>query len=182
MKLDTIFRIDNVRAQVQNEKGEFITFWNTNVLGRWMKKLGLEVKIPYLTGRILPYMDAHNMIVAGGLAGFAARIYDDAVVKKFTVMALGSGNTAVTIADTTLQTEISTNGGSRGSATINRITIDETNDTTIYQKTWNITGPLTVNEAGIFNADNIMLARVIIGPITLDNLYVFTLNWSIKNN
>lgn len=80
----------------------------------------------------------------------------------FTYLANGSDATAASAAQTALIAENpNTNGAGRAAATVSRTTTTFTNDTLQLSKTWTITGGVTVNEVGIFNANTagIMLAR-----------------------
>lgn len=84
---------------------------------------------------------------------------------KFKYIAIGSGDTEESADDTELDEEIATDGGERALA----ITDIDNNVLTI-SKEFEITGELTVNEAGIFDADeNGMLGsrKVIENPIEL---------------
>jgi hypothetical protein len=90
-----------------------------------------------------------------------------AIDTEFTYIAIGSDDTAESASHTALQAEISTNGGSRASATGS---IDAGVLTISHEFT--ITGNLTVNEAGVFNASSngTMATRGIAdAPITLVN-------------
>ena len=70
----------------------------------------------------------------------------------FTHIALGSGTTAESATQTSLTTEITTNGGARASATTSRITTTQTNDTAKWEKEFTFTGSLTISEIGLFDA------------------------------
>jgi hypothetical protein len=82
----------------------------------------------------------------------------EAIEDKFTYIAIGSDNTAENASHTALQAEISTNGGARASA----VSSIDAGVLTI-SKEFAITGNLTVNEAGVFNASSngTMMVRAI---------------------
>lgn len=79
-----------------------------------------------------------------------------AIDDEFTYIAIGSDDTAENSAHTGLITEITTNGGARASA----VSSIDAGVLTI-SKEFTITGNLTVNEAGVFNAveDGTMMVR-----------------------
>ena len=68
----------------------------------------------------------------------------------FTYMAIGSGSTAEAATQTTLVTEITTNGGARAAATCSYVA----NYTARWTKLFNFTGNVTLREVGIFNASS----------------------------
>src|SRR6185436_19532613 len=70
-----------------------------------------------------------NLVTSAGKAGAASRINGSGGEAAFTYIALGTGATAANVADTTLQTESSTNGLSRANSTASRVTTSVTNDT-----------------------------------------------------
>lgn len=72
-----------------------------------------------------------------------------AIDDEFTYIAIGSDDTAENSAHTGLITEITTNGGARASA----VSSIDAGVLTI-SKEFEITGNLTVNEAGLFNASS----------------------------
>jgi len=111
-----------------------------------------------------------NLIVSAGkaaIAGLANGLHAD----PFAYIALGTGTTAPDAADTTLETEITTNGGERALATLSQVTTDVTNDTAQLVKTFAITGNLDVTEAGVFDAVAVgtMLCRHTFAVINLVN-------------
>lgn len=93
-----------------------------------------------------------NLITTAGKGGVASRINGSGSEAAFTYLAIGIGTTAANVADTTLESEITTNGGERAAATASRVTTDTTNDTARLVKTWTFTGSFAVTEAGALNA------------------------------
>ena len=69
-----------------------------------------------------------NLITNAGFAGVASRINGSGGEAAFTYIAIGIGATAANVADTTLGSEITTNGGQRAAATASRITTDVMDD------------------------------------------------------
>ncbi|OQB10545.1 MAG: hypothetical protein BWY21_00304 [Parcubacteria group bacterium ADurb.Bin216] len=86
-------------------------------------------------------------IVNAGLTEVAKLIVGADSPVAFTYIALGSGTTAEANDQTALVTEITTNGGERASATASY----EADYKGKLVKTFSFTGPLSVNEVGVFN-------------------------------
>ena len=174
-------RKENVFISGTNAQGKALRFWKNNILGKTLSFFGIHERLVGITGRYTTKLQVSNLIVNSGLAGASARIYDDAVVKKFNVLAIGIGTTAVDVAQTSLVSEITTGGGEKGTATITRSTTNVANDTTEWSKTWTFTSSFAVTECGILNADSIMLARVVFPALNVANGYSLIFNWSIDN-
>jgi hypothetical protein len=69
-----------------------------------------------------------------------------------TVLAIGIG----TGGTTTLNSEITTNGGARATAgTISQVTTTNANDTTSLVNTWTFTGSFAITEEGIFDSTTV---------------------------
>ena len=84
-----------------------------------------------------------------GLTAKAKLLNGTDSVAPFTYIALGSGDTAEANDQTTLVTEITTNGGARAAATCSY----EADYKAKWVKTFSFTGSLSINEVGIFNDD-----------------------------
>lgn len=97
-------------------------------------------------------MQLANLVTNAGKAGVASRINGAGSEAAFTYLAIGIGTTAAAAGDTTLQSEITTNGGARAAATASRVTTDVTNDTARLVYTWTFSGSFAVTEAGALNA------------------------------
>lgn len=110
----------------------------------------IDFKITRLDGSIEEW-SVNNLITSAGKAQLAL-LAGDASATPFTYLALGSSSTAPAVGNTTLGTEISTNGFQRASATVSRTTTTVTNDTLQLNKVFTATGSHTVEEVGIFNA------------------------------
>ena len=98
-----------------------------------------------------------NLVPSAGLAGIASRINGSGAEAAFTYLAIGIGTVDPDPADTTLGSEITTNGGERdagtGAAAVSRTTTNVANDTATLIKTWTFTGSFAVTETGAFNSD-----------------------------
>lgn len=172
---------ENVYISGKNAYGGDLLFWESTLFGKVLKFIGITDRIRGITGNYTKKLHVSNMIVNTGLAGASARIYDDAVVAKFTVLGIGTGTTAPAVGNTALEAEITTGGGAKGTATITRSTTSVLNDTTNWSKTWAFTASFAVTECGILNADSILLARVVFPALNVANGYSLTFNWSIDN-
>lgn len=112
------------------------------------------VRIPFVTGMWVNKMSVANLITSAGKAGLASRVGGSGSEAAFTYIAIGTGTTAANVADTTLQTEITTNGGQRANSTASRTTTTVTNDTARLVNTFTFTGSFSVTEAGVLNASS----------------------------
>ncbi len=130
-------------------------------------KIRLEVirggKVVHDTGWI------SNIVTNVGKAAVAGLVGNTGGISAFTYLAVGTSNTAVNAADTTLGAEISTNGLARAAATVSRITTTQTNDTLQLNVIFSSVGSFTVQEMGVLNAAStgILLAHALTGAITI---------------
>jgi len=87
------------------------------------------------------------------------------------VLAIGSGTTSPVAGNTALQTEITADGGTRGTVTPVRRTTNTTNDTFELSKTFTATASINVSEEGIFDDDTTgnLLARNVFPTVPLEN-------------
>lgn len=112
------------------------------------------VQIPLITGHYTYSMRGANLVTTAGKAGVAGRIGASGSPAAFTYIAIGIGTTAANVADTTLESEITTNGGQRAAASVSLVTTDTTNDTARAVVTFTFTGSFAVTEAGLLNASS----------------------------
>lgn len=100
------------------------------------------------------------------------------IAAAFPYIALGSGNTAFSGTQTTLISELTSNGLGRKAATVTRLTTTRTNDTIQFYGSWTCTGGTNyVNEVGIFTSSSggIMGSRdVTASTRTLQSGYTIT--------
>lgn len=136
--------------------GELVPLFQPNAFTQFLIKNGLlkptTPKIPGLMGMWGNEMNISNLVTNAGKAGAASRLNGAGSEAAFTYIAIGTGTTAAAAGDTTLQTEITTNGGQRAAGTTSRVTTDVTNDTARVVVTFNFTGSFAVTEAGLLNA------------------------------
>jgi len=137
-------------AIVRNEAGEVVKSYVKDGIINRLAAYGIQ--IPNLTGYYTYNMRGANLVTTAGKAGVASRINGAGAEAAFTYIAIGTGTTAADVGDTTLETEITTGGGERASATASRTTTDTTNDTSRLVLTFNFTATFAVTEAGALNA------------------------------
>ena len=117
-----------------------------------------------------------------GLAAISGLILTDVSVDDFDYIALGTGS-GQAVTDTTLASEITTNGGERTAGTGTRTTTTITNDTAQLVVQWTFTGSLAITEAGMFNANSggDMLAYQDFSAVNVVSGDTLTITWKIKS-
>lgn len=125
-----------------------------------------------------------NTIVSAGKAGLASRIGGAGGEAAFTYLAVGTNSTAVSAGDTTLGTELASDGLSRAAATASRTTTSVTNDTARLSVTFSVSGTQVLREVGIFNASSggTMLCRTVFAAVTVNNGDSLTINYDIQSS
>lgn len=119
-------------------------------------------------GRLIEARTVKNLITSAGKAA-AAGLLNGVVTDFFEHLALGIGTTAAAAGDTALESEITTNGGARASATTSRVTTTVTNDTAQLVYTWTFSGSFAVTECGVLSAAaaGVLLARQVFAAINV---------------
>lgn len=141
--------VKNPVQGVYNPSGEMVYSY---VKEGWLNKVAAYGIQNFLTGRWVTELTRSNLITTAGKGGVASRINGSGGEAAFTYIAIGIGTTAANVADTTLESEITTNGGQRAAATASRVTTDTNNDTARLVLTFTFTGSFAVTEAGALNA------------------------------
>lgn len=120
-------------------------------------------------GVIKEERDIDNTIVNAGLAEVSGLILTDVGGTAFDYIAIGTGTTAANATDTTLETEITTNGGQRAAGTGTQTTTTVTNDTAQLVVTFSLTGTFAVTECGVLNAASTgdLLARQVFSALNV---------------
>lgn len=157
---------------VRDALGRVKKLWNQNRLGKFLfRKLGIDLKLPLLTGYWGNQLQFNNLVVSAGKAGTASRINGAGAEAAFTYLAVGTGTNAAAAGDTALQTEITDSGLARAAATCTRVTTSVTNDTAQLDKTWSVTGTKAVTEAGALNAAaaGTLLGRQVFSAVNVVN-------------
>jgi len=106
-------------------------------------------------GRVYKEFTIANLVTDAGKALVAARIAldsgDSGGEAKANYIAIGEGTTPAAATDTALETEITTAGGERATATVTKETTDVANDTIVLTKTFTFTGSFNISESGVLN-------------------------------
>lgn len=133
-------------------------------------------------GRVKDVRYVKNLVVSAGKAGVASRINGAGSEAVFDYIAIGTGTTAAAAGNTTLETEITTNGGERTQGTASRITTSVTNDTAQVQKTFTFTGSFAVTEAGLLNAasSGTLLSRQTFSAVNVVSGDSLQITWKIQ--
>jgi hypothetical protein len=138
-------------------------------------------------GEIVETREVKNLIVNAGKAAMAGLCISDVSVDTFDAIAIGTGTDAVDVGDTTLETEITTNGGQRRSGanvTGTRVTTSVTNDTAQLVTTFTFTGGFAITESGIFNhataGSGDLLARQVFAAINVASGDSLQMTWKIQ--
>ena len=130
-------------------------------------------------GNIKKHYKLRNLIVTVGKAGIASRVNGSGAEAAFTYIAIGTGTTAVVVGNTALQTEITTGGGERKSATVSRVTVNVTNDTAKLEATFDFTSSFAITESGVLNAASVgtLLARRVFSVINVVSGDALNVTW-----
>jgi hypothetical protein len=118
-------------------------------------------------------LEKKNLIVQVGKNFLASAIINSST-SPFLAMAIGTGTTAASTADTALQTEVARAAFSTSSVSTNVVSLSNT-----YAAG---TGTGAITEAGIFNnasSGGIMLSHVVFGAVNKGSLDTLTINWTI---
>lgn len=171
MQFKSRFRIkQNVAVVLKDKSGNFINLFQPNKLGElFFKKFGYLPKLG-IFGEMSPVLTWSNIVTNAGKVAVAGKIGGVGSVADFEYLALGTDNTAASIADTALGAEITTNGGERSLATAALTTTDVANDTLQLDHEWTFTGTLAINEMGVFNALSgpTLLSRIVFPAGTIN--------------
>ena len=177
--------------KIDGKTGKESRIFSPNNIWYSLKKLGIDLQIPFVTGNYSLGFKFHNLITNVGFAGLAARVLWDsgegATVKQFKYLALGIGVAAAAATDTTLGSEIVDSGLARAVATLTRATTTQTNDTAVLTYTWtSATNTKAVTECGVLSdsSGGILLGHQVFPAINLvgTNNDQLVLQYSIKES
>jgi hypothetical protein len=146
-----LYREHNTEMRRWDACGKPALLWQENALGRLLRRAGIALRVPKLTGSPAYVVRSHNLITNVGHAAAAGRLSGQGSYSTFVNLAIGTGVAAAAVTDTALGTEITTNGGGRGAATATLVTTTVTNDTVQLVKTWTFTGTFAITEEGILD-------------------------------
>lgn len=110
------------------------------------KHFYIDLQIPVLFGSFTTKPIIANTVTTPGKQ-VAAQQLGGTTTAPVTAIALGIG----TPGGTALGSEITTNGGTRGAATVTNTTTTTTGDTEQWQKTFTFTGSFAITEEGLFD-------------------------------
>lgn len=164
--------------------GNFLKKIRLHMLGIANVQMKANVKIEaYHKGEDKPFAvrECRNVITNTGKAK-ASGLYNGDTSGAFTYIAVGTGTTSELASDTALQSEITDSGLERAVATVSRTTTTTTNDTAVWQKTFNVTGSKAVTESGIFDASlsGNMLCRKTFSAISVQNGDTLQITWKVQ--
>lgn len=118
-----------------------------NFLWRLVKKyFNLDLQIPFIFGNWTTLAIKKNTITSVGKQ-ISAQQVGGTTTAPVTAIAIGVGTPSATA----LGSESTTNGGSRGAATVSNQTTTTTGDTERWVKTFTFTGSLALTEEGLFD-------------------------------
>lgn len=150
-----------------------------NFLWRLFKKLfNLDLQIPYLFGYWTKAPVTNNTVTTVGKQ-ISAQQVGGTTTAPVTAIALGVGTPTATA----LGSESTTNGGSRGAATVTNQTTTLTGDTEQWVKTFTFTGVLVLIEEGLFDNNTSggnMLASQTFSAVTTANTDTLQITHKVK--
>lgn len=121
--------------------------FKNNFIWKFLNKVfKIDIQIPVLTGFWTIGAIAHNTITTKGKEVCAKQV-GGVTSAPVTAIAIGIGSPSATA----LGSEITTNGGARGAATVTNETTDTTGDTCQWVKTYSFLGSFAVTEEGLFD-------------------------------
>lgn len=165
--------------QLRDKDGNIKPMFQENALWRFFKKVfNLDLQIPYLFGKWTTQVIKRNTITSVGKQ-IAAQQVGGTTTAPVTAMAIGVGTPSATA----LGSESTTNGGSRGAATVTNQTTDSTGDTERWVKTFTFTGVLVLTEEGLFDDNSSggnMLASQTFSAVTTANTDTLTITHNVK--
>ena len=151
-----------VTMKVTNSKGEAKKLFEDNLLWRVLNRaFNIDVKIPYITGRYALEVTRRNLVTTRGKQVIIDLLNGEST-SEVTAIAMGTGTTSPAASDTALQTELTSGGLTRASATKTTETTTTTGDTAQWAHTFNVTSTFAVTEEGLFDTASSggnMLAR-----------------------
>ena len=139
-----------VRMRLFDKEGNQKTLFQGN--GLWdilNKSLGIDLKVPFLTGNYTLEGVMYNLITNAGLSE-TAKLLGGVSADAISHMAIGIG----TGGTTTLNSEIVTGGGARAAVTPTSETTTSTGDTVRSVNTFEFSDTFAVTEEGLFNNES----------------------------
>lgn len=183
--------VENVEYSLRDKDGNIKPIFQQNGLYTLAMKKGILSPYAYQkAGGILSPFLGHwsktktvkNLMTNAGFALVAGRINGSGSPAAATYIAVGTGATAASASDTTLQTESSTSGLSRAAGSVSLVTTTQTNDTAQVVVTFTVTGSVAVTESGLLNASSTgtLLCRQVFSAINVVNGDSLQITWKVK--
>ncbi len=171
--------------------GEVRSLFQENRLAKLLLKLGLLspdwqrgrlANFAALFGRMSASKVIGNLVTNAGFALAAGRLNGSGAPAAATYIAVGTGTTAASASDTTLQTETATSGLSRVNGTVSLVTTTVTNDTAQVTTTFTVSGTVAVTELGVLNAasSGTLLCRQVFSAINVVSGDSLAITWKVK--
>jgi len=135
-------------------------------------------------GNLIETVETPNAVMNLGFKEVACLIGTDITSghTAFDYIGVGTGTTAATATDTTLETEITENGLTRAAGTGTNITDAVAYDTFQLVKSFSPTSTYAVTESGVLNASSsgVLLCHQTFSAINVTNGDTLTITWKVK--
>lgn len=155
-------------------------------LAQLAMKTNVHMTLTDANGNVKAVRDLSNLVTNGGFAEVASLILEDnpdsATAFDYIAIGTGSGQSAT---DSTLATEITTDGGERrGGADVTETTVTTsvTDDTAQLTTTFTFTGSFAITESGVFNdaSAGVMLCYQDFSAVNVASGDQLALTWKIQ--
>lgn len=134
-------------------------------------------------GNLIETVETPNALTNSGFTEVAGLFCSDqaASYTAFDYIAVGTGTTAATATDTQLETEETENGLTRAAATGTLATVNVSDDTAQFVKSFSVTGSVAVTESGVFNDSSAgtMLCRQTFSAINVADGDTLQITWKV---
>lgn len=184
---------DNVEYVLRDKYGNIKPIFQENRFAQFLFHKGILSPLwinEWYASLISPFLghwstkkQVSNLITNAGRALISGLINGSGSPAAATFIAVGTGATAASASDTTLQTETATSGLSRAAGTVSLVTTTITNDTAQILKSFSVTGTVAVTESGVLNASSsgTLLCRQVFSAINVVNTDTLQITWKIQN-
>ncbi len=176
---DSVEMIGWTEIALFDKEGNAKKLFHTNLLWSFFKKhFNIDLQIPVIFGMWSNKSLKFNTITSVGKK-IAADQLGGTTTAPVTAIALGVGTPSATA----LGSESTTNGGSRGAATVSNQTTTTTGDTERWVKTFTFTGVLVLIEEGLFDnnaSGGNMLASQTFSSVTTANSDTLQITHNVK--
>lgn len=146
----------------------------------WINRWYAPLVAPFL-GYWTATKAVRNGVTTVGKALIAGRLNASGAPAAADYIAVGTGTTAFSAANTTLETELAASGLTRAQGTVSLVTTTTTNDTAQVAKTFTVTGTQAVTESGVLNASSngTLLCRQTFSAINVVNGDSLAITWKV---